>query len=101
MARLTYQVTLASDGKHAVTISGDDQQEVSDALAWARETYTDLVGPFGPRLPNFEDHLGDKAPICKLHDIPMVKQLGRKGAFWSCHQKNQDGSWCSYKPDTR
>ena len=95
MARLTYQVTLASDGKHAVTISGDDQQEVSDALEWARETYADLVGPSGSRLRSLEDDLGDEAPICELHDIPMVKQLGRKGYFWSCHQKNQDGSWVS------
>jgi hypothetical protein len=94
-------VTFASDGKHAVTISGDDQQEVSDALAWARETYIDLVGPYGPKLPRLEDDLGDEAPICADHDIPMVKQLGRKGYFWSCHRKNQDGSWCSYKPDAR
>ena len=94
-------MTLASDGKHAVTISGDDQQEVTDALAWARETYTDLVGPLGPKIESFEDDLGDESPTCAVHDLPMTKQLGRKGYFWSCHQKNQDGSWCSYKPDVR
>jgi len=101
MAKLTYHVTLSSDGKHAVLISGDDQQEVTDALVWARDTYADLAGPLGPKLEMFEDDLGSESPICAVHAVPMVKQLGRKGYFWSCHQKNDDGSWCSYKPETR
>jgi len=98
MARITYQVTLSSDGKHAVVVSGEDMQEVTDALEWARDTYGDLVGPLGPKLPTFEDDLGDVPPSCAVHAVPMVKQLGRRGYFWSCHQKNQDDSWCSYKP---
>ena len=41
----------------------------------------------------------EEVPICAVHRIPMVWQQGRKGYFWSCHEKNLDGAWCSYKPD--
>jgi hypothetical protein len=37
-------------------------------------------------------------PVCAIHELPMMLMHGRTGAFWSCHQKNQDGSWCAYKP---
>ena len=33
--------------------------------------------------------------------VPMVKVNGRRGPFWSCHEKNSDGSWCSYRPKER
>jgi len=37
-------------------------------------------------------------PMCRVHDLAMVQVNGKKGEFWSCHQKNSDGSWCSYRP---
>lgn len=37
-------------------------------------------------------------PMCGVHEMPMVLMHGRRGDFWSCHEKNPDGSWCSYKP---
>jgi hypothetical protein len=37
-------------------------------------------------------------PICGVHQVPMVKVNGRRGAFWSYHENNPDGSWCSYRP---
>ncbi len=92
-------MTLSVDGKHRVIITGHDPQEVTDALEWARDTYADLMGPLGPRgnTPPI-DVLGDEPPTCGEHGIPMVKVQGRNGPFWSCHQKNADGSWCSYRP---
>jgi hypothetical protein len=39
-----------------------------------------------------------RAPICAVHQLPMLLMHGRRGPFWSCHQKKDDGSWCSYKP---
>ena len=38
-------------------------------------------------------------PICAMHNVPMVWQKGRKGFFWSCHERNADGSFCSYRPN--
>jgi hypothetical protein len=37
-------------------------------------------------------------PVCAIHMVPMVLMHGRRGDFWSCHEKNSDGSWCTYKP---
>ena len=38
------------------------------------------------------------APVCAIHKTPMQKVQGKKGSFWSCHVKLDDGSWCPYKP---
>jgi hypothetical protein len=38
------------------------------------------------------------APMCAIHKTPMQKVQGKKGSFWSCHTKLDDGSWCPYKP---
>jgi hypothetical protein len=40
-----------------------------------------------------------QAPMCLIHDRPMVLMHGRRGPFWSCHQKSKDGTWCDYRPD--
>lgn len=44
------------------------------------------------------------APICGIHGVPMVwktgvsKKTGKPYAFWSCSQRNADGSFCTFKP---
>jgi hypothetical protein len=95
-------------------VQSDDPAAVTEALVWAKKTY-DQLG----RLPakafqslskeGWEqiDHsvrsLPDdqEPPICAVHGLPMVKVQGKRGTFWSCHQKNEDGSWCSFKPLVR
>ncbi len=37
-------------------------------------------------------------PICEVHQIPMVRMKGKHGTFWSCHQKDEAGEWCQYRP---
>ena len=40
-----------------------------------------------------------EAPQCLIHLLPMTLMRDRRGRpFWSCHQKQADGAWCSYKP---
>jgi hypothetical protein len=43
-------------------------------------------------------HEAGPAPVCAIHKTPMQKVQGKKGSFWSCHTKLDDGSWCPYKP---
>ena len=111
MTTTKYQVTLSVDGKHAVSVQSDDPAAVTEALVWAKKTY----GQLG-RLPQTplqaavrdEDTASDGAaldadeseepPTCAVHAQPMVRVSGRRGDFWSCHEKNDDGSWCSYRP---
>src|SRR5581483_8419901 len=37
-------------------------------------------------------------PICEVHQVPMVRMRGKHGPWWSCHQKDDDGEWCPYRP---
>ena len=37
------------------------------------------------------------APICKIHQVGMVKRQGRFGEFWSCPTKTRE-VWCNYRP---
>jgi hypothetical protein len=100
-------VTLATNGDHTVSVSSDDSAAVTDALVWARDTHRKLLR--FPRPPRQESHSVSsrngtpeadsiEPPVCEVHQIPMVRVEGRRGAFWSCHQRNEDGSFCSYKP---
>jgi hypothetical protein len=106
MAQIKYQVTLSTDGAHSVSVASDDPNEMNEALAWARGIYLKLQAHATKRTD--KDHAQDQAehdtdepPICAVHDVPMVRVQGKLGEFWSCHQKNEDGSWCSYKPPKR
>jgi hypothetical protein len=113
MAQTKYQVSLSVDGRHSVSVQGDDPAAVTEGLIWARETYKKLLrlshapqsnGVAQVTEQSVESRVyppvgaSDGAPICALHDLPMVLMHGRRGDFWSCHEKNSDGSWCSYKP---
>jgi hypothetical protein len=98
------------DGRHAVSLQSDDPAAVTEGLIWARETYKKLMG-LGPS-PQLDDKSARQSveaaaepanteadgPICGVHEVAMILMHGRRGDFWSCHKKNPDNSWCSYKP---
>ena len=103
MPQTTYQVKLSVDGNHSVTVTTDNQAETKLAIAWARATFDRLAEHYGHKdeggdRDNEEGGL-EETPICAVHQVPIVKVQGKKGEFWSCHQKNEDGSWCSYRPN--
>ena len=63
----------------------------------ARETRpTALLGPEAKENPN---------PICPIHHKPMTWREGvssntnQRYAFWTCTEKNSDGSFCKYRPE--
>jgi len=98
MSKTMYEVTLATDAGYRVTVWSDDPTELGDALAWAKGTVLKLEAYAKERAEG--DATEEEPPICAVHQLPMVKVQGRKGEFWSCHQKMEDGSWCSYKPSS-
>lgn len=85
---------MSTDGTHKVTVTVEDPGGIDAALAYAQGTYAKLMQT--PKQP-LSDTIAETAPECGIHHIPMVLVQGSKGPFWSCHQKNLDGSWCSYK----
>lgn len=96
MNRTTYEITMSTDGTHKVTVTVEDPGGIEAALAYAQGTYAKLMKP-ATKHPETDDGFAD-VPICAFHHIPMVHMNGRKGPFWSCHERNIDGSWCSFRP---
>ena len=105
MSGTTYQITLSTGGRVAVTVTAEDPAEMKASLAWAELAYKHLVDGQGKKDDQVkEDQVQEQqeeTPICAMHHVPMVKQRGKYGAFWSCHERNADGSFCSYKPEER
>jgi hypothetical protein len=107
MSQARYQITLSLDGNHSVSVFGDDPTSVKAGLAWAKGVYDKLKErsqqqPLSPSSTAEVSH-HDSAPLeasvrCAIHKLPMVRMDGKRGAFWSCHEKLEDGSWCPYKP---
>ena len=102
MAQTTYQVTLSANGRHTITVTSDDEAAIEAAVSWAAHLYARLARPSTARRGSVADEdidLDDEpAPECGVHHTPMVRVQGRRGAFWSCHQRMPDGSFCSYRP---
>ena len=119
MPNTKYQVNLCVDGKHSVSVQGDDPAAVTEGLLWAKKTWGQLVRlpgksfqtlpqdgsgptdqaatPDGPHQDQASDP-AEESPICAVHQVPLVRVNGRKGPFWSCHEKMTDGAWCMFKP---
>jgi hypothetical protein len=101
----TFQIVLSTDGKHAVIVTSEDADGATRALGWAQATYDRLLERYGPavasRSRRRQPGPDEETPDCAVHQVPMIQQEGRRGAFWSCHRRNADGSWCSYKPGER
>ena len=95
MPRTTYHVTLSLDGDHRVSVTSDDQAELSEGLAWAKGVVLKLEAY--AREHAEEEQVEEEPPTCEVHQIAMVKVQGRKGEFWSCHEKLPGGEWCKFK----
>jgi hypothetical protein len=102
MSNATYQVILSTDGKHTVIVTSDDPQAIKEASSWAQATYERLVERYGlkgeQRASNGDRQQEETVPECAIHHVPMVLVEGKRGPFWSCHERNEDGSWCKYRP---
>ena len=90
---------MSTDGNHKVTVTIEDPGGTDAALAWARGTYAKLMQAEPPSNGQVTADVNTaKPPECAVHLLPMTRVEGRMGPFWSCHQKNIDGGWCTYKP---
>jgi hypothetical protein len=103
---ITFQLSQTADGKPKVLILANDPYAITVELgsiktppvysaAQATQAPTivepvslDIQSPTQPTT----------APLCGIHHLPMKLMQGKRGAFYSCHEKMLDGSWCNYKP---
>lgn len=93
MGKTTYLVIAKLAGNFAMVGQTKDptetvEQVVRRASEKPETVEIDEVSPVQPL----------KTPVCAVHKLPMILMHGRRGPFWSCHQKRDDGAWCDYKP---
>lgn len=107
MAQTTYQVILSSDGKNTVLVTSDDPAAIKVASGWAQATYDRLVSRYGLKHEQYQrnsqqgngQQQGEEvAPVCAIHQVALAKVQGKRGEFWSCHEKDEKGEWCAYRP---
>jgi enoyl reductase-like protein len=94
MNRSTYIVIQVLDGNVFVAHTHDIEEPVATVIDRASETHElyQIVSE-----PDDADEAEQAAPICEVHQVPMVLVQGKKGPFWSCHERVGDG-WCKYRP---
>jgi hypothetical protein len=100
MATNSFQVILSTDGKHTVIATTEEFRMTAQAEEWAKTTYDKIAERYGLKgavKPNGAQQ-AEEAPMCGVHHVAMVQVNGRKGPFWSCHERNSDGSFCNYRP---
>jgi hypothetical protein len=106
MSKVIYEVTLSPDGKHSISVKSDDPLLLKDALPLAKKIQEKLLQAPEPSAPSTVSQTSiqplnlqqAQAPLCEVHYSPMVSVQGKRGTFWSCHKRNEDGNWCSYRP---
>ena len=111
MSKVIYEVTLSPDGKHSISVKSDDPLSLKDALPLAKKIQDKLLRVGRPEAhspaPKIQpssqpqEPQQPEAPLCGNHGTPMVWMTGKHGTFPSCHKRNPDGSWCSYRPGPR
>jgi len=79
-------------------VTGDNQDEIKAAGAWAKATYEAIVSRYGLKYEQYQKNGGDGAPMCAIHHVPMKLVDGKRGPFYSCHERDSEGNWCSYRP---
>jgi len=100
MNQLTYHVGMSADGKPLVSVSSEDPKQAEQAISWVKATYARMTSTAPEAKPAqlTADALTEQEPTCQIHGVAMTGVNGRRGFFWSCHTKNADGTWCTYRP---
>jgi hypothetical protein len=105
MAQSNFQIILSTDGKHTIIAQTDQLGMTAHAQAWATATYDQLVKRYGLKHEQYQKgnngngNQGEEVPVCAVHKVPMVRQRGKYGEFWSCHERDADGRFCTYRPN--
>ena len=97
---ITFQLSHTADGKPKVLILANDPYAITVELGslktppvYSAASATNISVVDQPVLAE-----SPEAPICGNHHVPMNLMHGKRGAFYSCHERMPDGSWCNYRP---
>jgi len=108
------EIYLSTDGKHTVHISPVPVSEAGKVLREALGIYRAIVAQLGTKPRLWETVMNGKrpghptqaasnpiagtgqAPLCQVHQTPLVLRQGRHGRFYSCPRQDERGQWCGY-----
>ena len=109
-----YLVMKVEHGRCSLTgVATDPKQTIAEVMESAIEAMAEQIGAEGyeaeleraartqgsdPQPKETEEQAPEPAPICAIHQVPMVWQQGRKGSFWSCHEWDPKTGYCTYRP---
>ena len=110
-------IWLSTDGKNTVQVETQGDVDPNAALAIAEEIYAQIEETHGRKVDQWKDLdrpskkpiqttvSNPNAPICGVHDAIMIWRKGgisKAGkpypGFWACPDRNEDGSYCTYRP---
>ena len=103
---ITFQLSQTVDGKPKVLILANDPYAITVELGSIKTPPVYTAAPV-TQLPTVVEQVGldiqpptqpTTAPMCGVHHTSMKLMHGKRGPFYSCHEKMLDGSWCSYRP---
>ena len=103
---ITFQLSQTADGKPKVLILANDPYAITVELGSikTRPVYNAAQATPAPtvveqaNLDITPPTQPSTAPRCGVHQSPMKLMQGKRGPFYSCHERMPDGSWCNYRP---
>lgn len=102
------EIFLSTDGKQTVHVKASTPTGRTAAGMWAMKSYKWILAELGSKADMWKETMNGKTepkgPLCEIHKVPLVhkqgisKKTGRPYDFWSCPERNPDGSYCKYQP---
>jgi len=94
-----YEIVLSINGKQTQIATWDDDRSGDMTLELVRYSYKQLLCWLADSTDKQEKSASNQ-PYCNDHQVPMVARKSRfnNGMYWACPHKNEDGSYCKYRP---
>jgi hypothetical protein len=83
-------------------VDGSDAVPLADLFIEqlkARGYKSFLAKPANLDTKEVEKQRENSVPVCPIHNKELVKRKGQYGEFWACPSRNEDGTWCKWKPE--
>jgi len=94
-----YEIVLLINGKQTPIAVWDDARSGEMTLELVRYSYKQMVCWLADNTEKVEKSATNQ-PYCKDHQLPMVSRKSRfnDSMYWACPHKNEDGTYCKYRP---
>lgn len=94
-----YELILSINGQHHDVAAWDDTRSAEMMLELLQCSYKLLQLWLSDSTGSQEQPAIDQ-PMCGIHHVPLVERKSRfnSGTYRACPHKNEDGTYCKYRP---